>query len=80
MPGYCSEDNLAALDTRKIDAHIAAGRHKHGAAAKPGGAIAEKLCAAGHQGPYRLRKPSVASGEAGPQIIALVLVIVHRLL
>jgi hypothetical protein len=31
--GYCSEDNLAALKIRKIDAHIATGRHKHGAAA-----------------------------------------------
>jgi transposase len=66
--GYCSEDNLAALDTRKIDTHIATGRHKHGTAApaarpaKPDSqvaAMAEKLRAAGYQGPYRLRKQVV---------------------
>jgi len=63
--GYCSEDNLAALETRKIDAHIATGRQKHGAAApqaRPAqpqsrvAAMAAKLHAAGHEGPYRLRK------------------------
>src|SRR6266851_4997335 len=66
--GYCSEDNLAALDTRKIDTHIATGRQKHGTAApaarpaKPDSrvaAMAEKLRAAGYQGPYRLRKQVV---------------------
>ena len=66
--GYCSEDNLAALETRGIDAHVATGRHKHGAAApearpaKPQSrvaAMAEKLRGAGHQGPYRLRKQVV---------------------
>ncbi|MGH3626360.1 MAG: transposase [Sciscionella sp.] len=66
--GYCSEDNLAALETCGIDAHIATGRQKHGAAApaarpgKPGSrvaAMAEKLRAAGRQGPYRLRKQVV---------------------
>lgn len=63
--GYCSEDNLAALQRRKIDAFIATGRQKHGAPspakrpAKPDSlvaAMAEKLRAAGREGPYRLRK------------------------
>jgi transposase len=66
--GYCSQDNLAALETRRIDAHIATGRHQHGAAAPegrpcpPGGrvaAMAAKLSAAGREGPYRLRKQVV---------------------
>jgi transposase len=66
--GYCSEDNLAALDARKIDTHIATGRQKHGTAApaarpaKPDSrvaAMAEKLRTAGYQGPYRLRKQVV---------------------
>jgi transposase len=68
--GYCSEDNLAALDSqsRKIDAHIATGRHKHGTPApqaRPAqpesrvAAMAAKLRAAGYQGPYRLRKQVV---------------------
>ncbi len=66
--GYCSEDNLAALEGRGIDAHIATGRQRHGAAApeerpgKAGGrvaAMAAKLLAAGREGPYRLRKQVV---------------------
>jgi transposase len=66
--GYCSQDNLAALETRRIDAHVATGRHKHGAAAPEErargaasrvAAMAAKLRAAGHQGPYRLRKQVV---------------------
>jgi transposase len=66
--GYCSEDNLAALETRQIDAHIATGRQQHGAAApaarpsKAGSrvaAMADKLRNAGRQGPYRLRKQVV---------------------
>jgi transposase len=66
--GYCSEDNLAGLERRGIDAHIATGRHKHGASApeaRPApphsrvAAMAAKLCAAGREGPYRLRKQVV---------------------
>ncbi len=66
--GYCSEDNLAALESRGIDAHIATGRQRHGAAApeeRPGraggrvAAMAQKLLAAGREGPYRLRKQVV---------------------
>jgi hypothetical protein len=66
--GYCSEDNLEALETRKIDVHIATGRQKHGAPApeaRPAppqtrvAAMAAKLRAAGHEGPYRLRKQVV---------------------
>jgi transposase len=66
--GYGSEDNLAALETRQIDAHIATGRQRHGVAApaaRPAppesrrAAMAEKLRAAGREGPYRLRKQVV---------------------
>ncbi len=66
--GYCSEDNLSALESRKVDAHIATGRQKHGApapearAAQPQSrvaAMAAKLRAAGYEGPYRLRKQVV---------------------
>jgi transposase len=66
--GYCAEDNLAALESRKIDAHIATRRQKHGAAApeaRPAppqsrvAAMAAKLRAAGYEGPYRLRKQVV---------------------
>jgi transposase len=66
--GYCSEDNLAALESRNIDAHIATGRQKHGATApeaRPApphsraAAMAAKLRAAGREGPYRLRKQVV---------------------
>jgi hypothetical protein len=55
------KDNLAALERRKLDAPIATDRHKHGAPARPPqpqsrvAAMAAKLRAAGHQGPYRLR-------------------------
>jgi transposase len=66
--GYCSEENLEALETCQIDAHIATGRQKHGAAApeaRPAGPqsrvakMAAKLRAAGYEGPYRLRKQVV---------------------
>jgi transposase len=66
--GYCSEENLEALESRKIDAHIATGRQKHGAAApeaRPAQSqsrvakMAAKLRAAGYEGPYRLRKQVV---------------------
>ena len=33
--GYCSDDNLAALEARGIDAYIAVGRDHHGAVAPP---------------------------------------------
>jgi hypothetical protein len=67
--GYCSEANLAAVGTTSIDAYIATGRQKHGAAdaageadAKPGTrtlAMQQKLRAGGFEGPYRLRKQTV---------------------
>jgi transposase len=66
--GYCSEDNLSALESREIDAHIATGRHKHSAPApeaRPAAAhsrvarMAAKLRAAGYDGPYRRRKQVV---------------------
>jgi len=66
--GYCSEDNLGALDSRNIDAHIATGRHKHGTTAPEArsapphsrvAAMAAKLRIAGRKGPYRLRKQVV---------------------
>jgi transposase len=65
--GYCSEENLRALETREIDGFVATGRQKHGEAApesrgQPGtpiAAMAAKLKADGHAGPYRLRKQVV---------------------
>jgi len=33
--GYCSDDNLAALEDRGIDAYVAVGRDRHGAPAPP---------------------------------------------
>jgi transposase len=67
--GYCSEDNLAALEERKIDAYVATGRQKHGTASATGGeekkqgprvtAMRAKLRTGGWQSPYRLRKQTV---------------------
>lgn len=67
--GYCSEENLAALEARGIDAYVATGRQKHGTASATGGeekkqgpratAMREKLRAGGWESPYRLRKQTV---------------------
>ena len=63
--GYCSEDNLLALATRKIHAYVATGRAKHPAEAarKVGGEITQKmrqkLKRAGYRSRYRLRKQIV---------------------
>lgn len=67
--GYCSEENLAALEERKIDGYVATGRQKHGTASATGGeekkqgpratAMREKLRAGGWESPYRLRKQTV---------------------
>lgn len=67
--GYCSEDNLAALEERKVDGYVATGRQKHGSPSATGGeekkqgpragAMREKLRAAGWESPYRLRKQTV---------------------
>ena len=67
--GYCSEENLAALEERKIDAYVATGRQKHGTPSATGGeekkkgpratAMREKLRAGGWMSPYRLRKQTV---------------------
>lgn len=64
--GYCSEGNLAVLARRHIDAYIATGRQRHGAAAATGrrrgradtrvAAMRLKLARAGHRSRYRLRK------------------------
>lgn len=66
---YCSEDNLAALEEKQIDAYVATGRQKHGTASATGGeekrkgprasAMREKLRAGGWESPYRLRKQTV---------------------
>lgn len=66
---YCSEENLAAIDARKIDGYVATGRQKHGTATATGGeekkkgplatAMREKLRAGGWESPYRLRKQTV---------------------
>jgi len=67
--GYCSEDNLAALEEREIDAYVATGRQKHGNASATGdgdkplqpraAAMREKLRAGGWESPNRLRKHTV---------------------
>ena len=64
--GYCSEENLTALETRQITGFVATGRQKHGQAAADGGeakkkgpaveAMRERLREGGFEGPYRLRK------------------------
>ena len=67
--GYCSEENLAALEERKIDAYVATGRQKHGTSSPTSNeqanrspratAMREKLHAGGWESPYRLRKQTV---------------------
>jgi IS5 family transposase len=67
--GYCSEENLAALEERGIDAYIATGRQKHGMSSPTSNeqanrtpratAMREKLRAGGWESPYRLRKQTV---------------------
>jgi hypothetical protein len=63
--GYCSEDNLLALATRKIHAYVATGRAKHPAETtrKVGGEttqkMRQKLKRAGYRSRYRLRKQIV---------------------
>ena len=70
--GYCSDDNLAGLEARNIDAYVATGRARDAVAgtakakADPGPdfigpptrlqAMRAKIKAGGHQSPYRLRK------------------------
>src|SRR6202008_4991320 len=70
--GYCSQDNLAGLEQRNIDAYVATGRARDAAAgAAKDNAVPEseksgpptrleptrtKIKAAGHDSPYRLRK------------------------
>ncbi len=71
--GYCSEENLEALDEREIDAYVATGRQKHGSSSaidheekkKQGplaSAMREKLREGGWESPYRLRKQTVEPG------------------
>ena len=67
--GYCSEENIEALEERKIDAYVATGRQKHGTASATGNedakqgkratAMREKLRKGGYESPYRLRKQTV---------------------
>jgi hypothetical protein len=67
--GYCSEANLEALESRKIDAYVATGRARDAVAGtataatpEPAGAptrveaMRSKIKAGGHESPYRLRK------------------------
>src|ERR1700751_4506978 len=70
--GYCSQDNLAGLEQRNIDAYVATGRARDAAAgAAKDNAVPEseksgpptrleamraKIKAGGHDSPYRLRK------------------------
>lgn len=65
--GYCSEDNIQAMEDRRIEAFIATGRQKHGTPAADGGKaqmpkteeMRERLREGGFEGPYRLRKQTV---------------------
>jgi transposase len=67
--GFASEANLAALEERAIDPYLAPGRARHGAPHEAGekafrrrprmAAMAQKIKAAGHDSPYRLRKQVV---------------------
>ena len=67
--GYCSEENLEALEEREIDSYIATGRQKHGTSSPTSNeaangrpratAMREKLRAGGWGSPYRWRKQSV---------------------
>ena len=63
--GYCSEDNLLALATRKIHAYVATGRAKHPTETtrKVGGEMTQKmrqkLKRADYRSRYRLRKQIV---------------------
>lgn len=67
--GYCSEDNLKALEALAIRGYIATGRQKHGAAAAVGpraappgslrAAMATRLKRGGRRSRYRLRKITV---------------------
>jgi transposase len=67
--GYCSEDNLAGLEERALNAYIATGRQKHGTptatgkrTARPGSrvaAMATRLKRGGRRSRYRLRKQVV---------------------
>lgn len=67
--GYCSEENIAALEEKQIDGYVATGRQKHGSPSATGceekkqgprvTAMREKLRAGGWESPYRLRKHTV---------------------
>jgi len=67
--GYCSEENIATIEEKKIDGYVATGRQKHGTPSATGGegkragprttAMREKLRAGGWESPYRLRKQTV---------------------
>src|SRR5271168_2025070 len=63
--GYCGEDNLLALATRKIHAHVATGRAKHPAETtrevgdEMTQKMRQKLKRAGYRSRYRLRKQIV---------------------
>jgi IS5 family transposase len=67
--GYCSEENIAAVEEKKVDAYVATGRQKHGTPSATGDedkragprttAMREKLRAGGWKSPYRLRRQTV---------------------
>ena len=67
--GYCSEENLKALNTRHITGYVATGRQKHGEASATGKrtgkagtrvqAMTTKLRRGGHRSRYRWRKQTV---------------------
>ncbi len=67
--GYCSEDNLRALRSRRIRGYVATGRQTHGTASPTSGeernrrplaaAMRARLRRGGHRSRYRLRKVTV---------------------
>ncbi len=66
--GYCSEDNLEALERRKIDAHIATGRQKHGAPAPQARPLQPESRAPPAAPQARPLQPESRAPPAAPQI------------
>ena len=67
--GYCSEENIEAIEGREVRAYIATGRQKHGTASATGPqrapqgprvkAMRKRLKQGGYRSRYRLRKQTV---------------------
>ena len=63
--GYCSEDNLKALEERNVRGYVATGRQKHGTKSATGtgkvraGSHRAAMRRGGHNSRYRLRKITI---------------------